>query len=170
MKPIGTQDIQTQRLFLRKLRQEDAGPLLTSGSFSGTPEEVANNVEARIREYDSPYAFHWVLEYDDQPIGRVLAWEVSPHDEYCQLGYDIAPEYRSQGLMSEALRAILRYLLTKVELNRVYCSVRASNIASNKVCQNAGMLLDGTLRKHRKCGADFEDVHVYSLLRDDLQS
>ncbi len=126
------------------------------------------NIENRIKDYDSPYTFHWVMEYNNIPIGRVLAWEVNPYDEYCQLGYDIAQEYRNQGLMTEAIKAILLYLLTEAEVNRVYCSVRVSNIASNKVCQNAGMVLDGTLRKHYKRDAGFDDVNVYSLIRDDL--
>ncbi len=170
MKYIGTQEIKTERLVLRKIKLEDAEQLLASGSLCGTVDEVVKNIENRIKDYDSPYAFHWVIEYHNMPIGRVLAWEVNPRNEYCQLGYDIAQEYRNQGFMTEAIKAILSYLLTEAEINRVYCSVRVPNTASNKVCQKAGMVLDGTLRKHFKSDAGFDDVNVYSLIRDDLQT
>lgn len=90
MKNTGTKEITTERLILRKIKLEDAELLSASGSLSGTLEEVKKNIEARIRDYESLYTYHWVIEYNNMPIGRVLAWEVNAHDEYCQLGYDIS--------------------------------------------------------------------------------
>lgn len=53
----------------------------------------------------------------------------------CSAGYDIAPEMRGHGYMTEAVGAVIRYLLTQADANRVYCSVRAHNIASCRVCE-----------------------------------
>ncbi|MCD8141678.1 MAG: GNAT family N-acetyltransferase [Clostridiales bacterium] len=168
MKNIGTQEITTQRLLLRKIKLEDAEPLLFSGSLSGTLDTARKNIENYIEEYNLSYTYHWVIDYDNKPIGRVLAWDVSLRDEYCQLGYDISQEFCSQGFMTEAIKAVLLYLLTKADFHRVYCSVRVPNIASNKVCQKAGMILDGTLRKHYKCNNGYDDVNIYSFIKDDL--
>lgn len=168
MKVIGTREIITERLLLRKIKLEDAEPLLLSGSLTGTSDEAVKNIENRIEDYNSPHTFHWVIENNGRPIGRVLAWEVSLRDEYCQLGYDIAQEFRNRGFMTEAIKAVLLYLLTEAEFHRVYCSVRVSNVPSNKVCQKAGMILDGTLRKHYKSNNGYDDVNVYSLIREDL--
>ena len=167
MKNIGTKEITTERLILRKIKLEDAEPLSASGSLSGTLEEVKKNIEARIKDYESPYTYHWVIEYNNMPIGRVLAWEVSTRDEYCQLGYNISPEYRNRGFMTEAIKAIIVYLVDAADFNRVYCNVRTNNIGSNKVCQKAGMTLDGVLRKHFKSDIGFDDVNVYSFIKDD---
>ncbi len=166
---IGTKEITTERLILRKIRREDAAPLSASGSLSGTLDEVKKNIEARIKDYESPYTYHWVIEYSGEPIGRVLVWEINPRDEYCQLGYDISPEHRNRGFMTEAIKAIIVYLLDEADFNRVYCNVRTNNIGSNKVCQKAGMTLDGVLRKHFKSDIGFDDVNVYSFIKDDLK-
>lgn len=169
MKNTGTKEITTERLTLRKIKLEDAGPLSASGSLSGTLEEVKKNIEARIKDYESSYTYHWVIEYNNVPIGRVLAWEVNPHDEYCQLGYDISPEYRNRGFMTEAIKAVMTYLVDEAGFNRVYCNVRTNNVSSNKVCQKAGMTLDGVLRKHFKSAVGFDDVNVYSFIKDDYK-
>lgn len=169
MKNTGTKEITTERLILRKIKLEDAEPLSASGSLSGTLEEVKKNIEARIKDYESLYTYHWVIEYNNMPIGRVLAWEVNAYNEYCQLGYDISPEYRNRGFMTEAIKAIIIYLVDEADFNRVYCNVRTNNISSNKVCQKAGMTLDGVLRKHFKSDIGFDDVNIYSFIKDDLK-
>lgn len=168
MKMVGTQEIRTKRLLLRKIKPEDVEPLLFSGSLSCTSDTAVENVNNYIEDYNLPYTYHWVIEYDNRPIGRVLAWDVSLRDEYCQLGYDISQEFRNQGFMTEAIKAVLLFLLTEADFHRVYCSVRVPNIVSNKVCQKAGMILEGTLRKHYKCKDGYDDVNVYSFIREDL--
>ena len=40
MKNIGTKEITTERLILRKIKLEDAEPLSASGSLSGTLERL----------------------------------------------------------------------------------------------------------------------------------
>ncbi len=169
MNKIGTQEIKTERLILRKLCIDDAEVLHQLGCLNGPLEEVTKNIEASINQYNNPLVFHWVIEYNKIPVGRIMAWEVSDYNEYCQLGYDVAKDYRCKGIMSEALKAVIMYLIEQVGANRVYCSVRTNNIGSNKCCIKAGMTLDGTLRKHYKSDNGFDNVNVYSFIKDDIK-
>jgi RimJ/RimL family protein N-acetyltransferase len=95
---------------------------------------------------------------------------VNPYDGNLQLGYDIGLAYRNHGYMTEAVRAVVRYLLTDAEAHRVYCSVRESNRASQRVCEKAGMTHEGTMRQHyaRQDGG-FDDVRIYGIVRGELQ-
>ena len=97
-------------------------------------------------------------------------WEVSPFNGYVQLGYDISPAWRGKGYMTEAVGAVIRYLLIDAEANRVYCSVRQSNMASRRVCEKNGMRHEGVLRQHyaRQDGG-YDDVYLYGIIRDDLK-
>lgn len=168
MKRIGTTALHTDRLCLRKLRKSDAAELFCAGVLGDTLTEAEEIVDNMIRYNDDPLNFHWVLEYEGKAVGRVKAWEVSVRDSYAQLGYDIGMAYRSLGLMTEAVRAVVRYLLTEAAFNRVYCIVRKNNIPSIRVCEKAGMTNEGVMRKHFAEGEAFADALVFGILASEL--
>lgn len=169
MKCIGTTVLHTDRLCLRKLRKSDAAELFNAGILGDTLAEAEEAVEIMIRDNDDPLNFHWAIEYEGKAVGRVKAWEVSIRDSYAQLGYDIGQAYRSLGLMTEAVRAVVRYLLTEAAFNRVYCVVRKNNTPSIRVCEKAGMTNEGVMRKHFADGAVFVDALIFGILASDLQ-
>ena len=165
MKQIGTNEINTKRLLLRRMRIEDAMSLKELGCLNGTLEEIKKNIENWIKEYENPLIYHWVIEYEEKAIGRIKVWEVSTYNEYCQLGYDVASAYRNKGIMTEALNAVFDYLLNQADFNRIYLQVRTNNIASNKVCEKCGMVLEGTMKKHFKSQDGFDDVNIWGITK-----
>lgn len=169
MNPIGTKELKTSRLILRKIQKDDAECLYASGSLGETLEDAEKVVENIIRYNDDPMTFSWVLEYQGKAVGRVKGWEINPHDNYIQLGYDIGEPFRGKGLMTEAVKAVCEYLLTECDFNRVYCMVRESNPASVRVCEKALMKEEGILRKHWiEPDGSYVDVHCFGILRSDL--
>lgn len=170
MKPIGTQTIRTPRLVLRAPEIKDAEALVRIKSLAMPVEGGRKAVASMVEERKHPFNFHWVITMDNVVIGRVKAWEVSPYNGYVQLGYDVGPDYRNRGYMTEAISAVIRYMLTEADANRVYCSVRESNLASRRVCERVGMTHEGTLRQHyaRQDGG-YDDVRIYGMIKSDLQ-
>lgn len=170
MKSIGTKTLTTSRLILRALKKEDADALIRNRSLPTSITEACAAVARMAEEMQKPFSFHWVITLEGVVIGRIKAWDVHPYNGYLQLGYDIGPEHRGNGYMTEALRAVIRFLLMEAEANRVYCSVRASNMASRRVCVKAGMIHEGTMRQHyaRQDGG-FDDVCIYGIIRTDLR-
>ena len=74
-----------------------------------------------------------------------------------------------KGLMTEAVKAVSEYLLKECEFNRVYCMVRESNHASNRVCEKAGMKHEGFLRNHWiQNDGSYTNVHYWGLLSSDI--
>lgn len=169
MKPIGTQTITTSRLVLRAPQMIDAEELVQAGALAMSAQEAKKSVAGMVEELRHPFTFHWVITLDGHAIGRVKGWDVSPYNGYLQLGYDVGSAYRNQGYMTEAVRAVIRYMLTKADANRVYCSVRAGNTASRRVCEKCGMQQEGVLRQHysRQDGG-YDDVHIYGIVKSDL--
>lgn len=168
MEAIGTIEIHTPRLKLRKICTSDAADLYSAGALGESLQEAEEIISNMMQYNDDPYSFHWVLEYEGNAIGRVKAWEVNCRDNYAQLGYDIGPDYRSMGLMTEAVRAVTMFLLSDAQFNRVYCMVRETNIPSIRVCEKAGMVYEGTMRKHfAQEDGTYVDVLIYGRIRDD---
>lgn len=169
MKGIGTKPIRTQRLVLRAPQMADAEPLVSIRSLAMPLADARRTVAAMMAESAKPFCFHWVITAGEQVVGRIKGWEVSPYNGYVQLGYDIGAEFRCRGYMTEAVQAVIRYLLTEADAHRVYCSVREGNMASRRVCEKSGMHHEGTLRQHyaRQDGG-YDDVRIYGILRDEL--
>lgn len=169
MKGIGTRPIRTQRLLLRVPCAEDAAPLVRIRSLAMPLAEAEKAVAAMVAESAKPFCFHWVITADGQAVGRIKGWEVNPYNGYVQLGYDVGAKFRCRGYMTEAVQAVVRYLLTEADAHRVYCSVRESNMASRRVCEKCGMFHEGTLRQHyaRQDGG-YDDVRIYGILREEL--
>lgn len=170
MKPIGTKTIRTPRLILRPPQPADAEALVRIKSLPMSLAEAHKAVASMVEDLSKPFTFHWVITLDDRAIGRVKAWDVNPYNGYLQLGYDIGPEHRGRGYMTEAVRAVIRFMLTEAQANRVFCSVRAGNAASRRVCEKAGMLLEGIMRQHyaRQDGG-YDDVCIYGVVKSDLE-
>ncbi len=169
MKAICTRTLHTDRLVLRAAQVSDAESLVAAGSLKMPLEEARQALEKMAEEARSPFGFHWVVTVDGMAVGRVKGWEVNPYNGYVQLGYDMAPEKRRQGLMTEAVQAVVHYLLKDAEANRVYCSVRETNVASRRVCEKTGMYLEGIMRQHyaRQDGG-YDDVWIYGIIRNDF--
>ena len=169
MKPIGTRPIRTDRLLLRAPVLSDGLALAEVKSLAMSPADAHKAVANMVEEQKHPFGFHWVIILDGLPVGRIKGWDVSPYNGYLQLGYDIAPAYRGHGYMTEAVSAVIRYLLLEADANRVYCSVRESNAASRRVCEKCGMTFEGTLRQHyaRQDGG-FDNVLIYGIVKSDM--
>lgn len=169
MKPIGTKTILTERLLLRPPQMEDAEPLVRIKSLAMPIYEAQKNVAKMLDELKQPFVYHWVITLDGTVVGRIKAWDVNPYNGYLQLGYDMGPEYRGQGYMTEAVRAVIHYMLKDAEAHRVFCSVRAGNAASRRVCEKSGMHFEGTLRQHyaRQDGG-YDDVCIYGIVKSDM--
>ena len=170
MKPIGTQVLTSHRLTLRSPQLEDAEALVHIKYLPMSLVEARKKIAAMLDELSKPFTYHWVITLEGVVIGRIKAWDVSPYNGYLQLGYDIGPEYRGKGYMTEAVQAVIRYMLKEAQANRVFCSVRAGNKASRRVCEKVGMTHEGTLRQHY-CRQDggYDDVCIYSVIKSDLE-
>lgn len=168
MKQIGTKTLSTERLTLRLMQPSDAADLFEGGILEDSLRGAEQAVENMMNYNDDPLNFHWILEYEGKAIGRIKVWEMHPSNNYAQLGYDLSVSFRNRGFMTEALKAVLDYLLFSAEFTHVYCMVRASNPSSLRVCQKAGMIEEGRMRKHWvEPDGTFTDVVIYGALAED---
>ncbi len=85
-----------------------------------------------------------------------------------EMGYWVGVPYWGNGYCSEAARALLAYGFHQLQLNRIFAEHFASNPASGRVMQKIGMTYEGTLRQHMCKWEQFEDMKVYSILREEF--
>jgi [ribosomal protein S5]-alanine N-acetyltransferase len=107
---------------------------------------------------------------DARLVGSIALREIDPDHLQAELGYWIGVPYWGQGYATEAARAVVNLGFEQLGLNRIYAHHMARNPASGRVLERIGMRCEGLLRQRVRKWGRFEDVVIYSRLRDDPAS
>ena len=86
-----------------------------------------------------------------------------------ELGYWIGTAFWNNGYCTEAVRAVVRYGLEELVLNRIEARHMTKNPASGRVMAKAGMKLEGVMRQQVLRRDSFEDMAIYGVLASDLE-
>ncbi|HEV7127749.1 MAG TPA: GNAT family protein [Ktedonobacterales bacterium] len=172
--------IETARLVLRQIRPGDAAARYTTFSdpevmaFYG--EELHQSVEesrAHIAAVDGWYArregIRWgvTLRGADEVIGSCGFFNFDEGFHRAELGYELQRAFWRQGIMREALRAILSYGFATMGLGRIEALVSGGNEASAALLRALGFTLEGTLRQRIYLRDRFWDELYFGLLREE---
>jgi RimJ/RimL family protein N-acetyltransferase len=87
--------------------------------------------------------------------------------EYCgEVNYYVAPQYRSTGLATEALRAVLHFGFTSIRLTRIQGRCPPTNLASERVMLKAGLKFE---RMIAAAAVGSPDEKLFAITRENLQ-
>jgi len=180
---IGTQQIETHRLLLRRFTMEDVADA-HHGWFSDPDVAMYMRWDAHMDiSQTEEFIAHWVANYEelnfyrwvitlkaaDRAIGSIGFHIPDDYDAVADVSYALSKAHWGKGIVSEALAAVLRYALLDVGLNRVEAFHAVSNPASGKVMRKAGMRHEGFVRQKYRSHAGFEDCELYAILQEDLK-
>ncbi|WP_310604000.1 GNAT family N-acetyltransferase [Anaerosporobacter sp.] len=175
----GTQNIQTERLHLRKYSINDAEDIFKNYA---TDERVAKfltwekyeNIEdlktfifSQINAYEDNI-YSWVIEYQNEVIGSISVTEKSEKNKSCEIGYCIGFEFWNKGITTEAVSAVIKYLF-EVGYHRIVAKHDVENPASGKVMMKCNMTYEGRLREYYlRHDGTYSDSLVYSILISEI--
>ena len=170
--------LQTARLILREVRPADAADVLV---FRGDPyvqrfnseplktrQEAAVFIEEALQQHATQAGFGWAitLRGQDRVLGGVSlhAWE--KYHRRAEVGYDLARAFWGQGIGSEAVRAVLAFGFTQLNLNRIEAATIADNHESVNLLKKLGFRLEGLRRGYSwEEDGTFHDSAMFGLLR-----
>lgn len=168
----------TERLKLRIMTPADAADMFayasdpavtrhTSWPAHRSIDESRAQLARVVARYERGEVAGWGLEH--RAAGRFigtagyLRWDVE--DRCAEVGYALSRACWGQGLMTEALRAIVAFGFERMQLNRIEARCNADNIGSYRVMEKAGMTFEGTIRERYLVDGAFIDLRLYSILR-----
>ena len=118
--------------------------------------------------WTSQHASWVVRDHDGTVIGQVSLHQIDPRNGSAEVGYWLAPAGRGRGLATHALDTAARFAFDVLELARVELFHATGNLASCRVAERAGFLLEGTARQSFVYGdGQRHDEHVHARLATD---
>ena len=172
----------TERLLLRAPEPADALALFRIMSdprvtryFGTVPMSALDEAERRVAGFQASFqdrrGIRWaiVLRETGEYIGSCGYWRLIPEHLRAEIGYELAPECWGQGLMTEAIGAVLGFGFTTMGLHSVEAQIHPENTGSRRVLEKLGFVQEGYFRENFYEPADgsFTDTAVFSLLQAD---
>lgn len=164
---------------IRKWELADAADLATALSNKKILDNLRDGLpypytEQNGREYittmlaaDENDTFAFAVTADGKVIGSIGAFrQTNVHNKTAELGYYIAEEYWSKGIMTEAVKQLCDYVFTHTDIIRIYAEPFAYNVGSCRVLEKAGFQCEGILRSNAVKNGKVLDMKIYSRLRE----
>lgn len=177
----GTKVLETERLILRRLVEEDAEKCFSN--WMSDPEvtkfltwpthknidETRRVLRYWIAKYGDNAFYQWVivLKESAEPIGTISVVSANEDIDAVEIGYCIGKRWWKQGYTSEALARVITFLFEEVKVNMVYASHDIENPNSGRVMRKCGMKYEGTMRQSKKNNRGIVDACMHSILAEE---
>lgn len=176
--------IETERLILRPWRETEARSLFKYakdpdiGPIAGwlPHTSVENSLEIIRTVFSAPETYAVVLKETGEPVGCCgIMFSNGLHTaeiKNCEveIGYWIGKPYWGQGLIPEAVRALLYRSFNDLQLNAVWCGYYDGNIKSKRVCEKSGFKYHHTRTGIISPLGDERTEHFYKMTKEDYDA
>jgi RimJ/RimL family protein N-acetyltransferase len=174
-------ELETERLLIREFKQTDLDSIHEYASDTevvkympfgpNTIEDSKNFLDrASSRQQEetrTDYELAVTLKDSNKLIGGCRINKVS--EIQAHIGYIFNKKYWGYGYATETARALVDYGFTELEMHRIYASCDPDNIASRRVLEKAGLVLEGRLREDMVVHGKFRDSLILGLLKHEWE-
>ena len=176
--------IETKRLILRPWLESEAAILYKYasdpdiGPAAGWPPHtsVENSLEIIQTVFAAPETYAVVLKHTGEPIGCCgIMFADSFHsadmkDGEAEIGYWLGKPYWGQGLIPEAVSALLWRGFYELSLNTIWCGYYDRNAKSKRVCEKCGFKYHHTNSDVISPLGDKRTEHFHIMTKEDYNA
>ncbi len=177
-------EILTEHLTLRALEVSDAQRIFEYRSrpdvsrFQSWGTESADDIHLCLSELPqtepgqpgSWYQIGIILRSSGELIGDCGFQVLATEPREAEVGIALAPEFQGQGYATEALRALLDYLVVALGKDRIYGSVDPRNDRSMKLLQRVGMRKEAQRVKSLWFKGEWVDDAIFAVTASEWKS
>lgn len=144
----------TDRLILRKATKADGNEILflrsdpSVNKYINRPttknlKEAKDFIEKNEHEIQKGQNINWniTLKNDPKMIGTICLWNFSEDLKIGEVGYDLQPQFQGKGIMSEALKCVVKFGFEKLDLEKIEAYTHRKNESSKKLLENNKFIL-----------------------------
>ncbi len=168
--------LQTPRLLLREVTPLDAPAIFKMRSdphvmryIGKLPMQDISEAKELIETYQKAYeqneAVNWAICLHDQPewlIGIVGFWKMDKANHRTEIGYTLNADYWRQGIMDEAMTAVIEYCFKTLDFHSIEANTAPENDASGRILEKHGFVQEAYFRENFYFEGQFLDSRIYS--------
>ncbi|BCM92688.1 putative ribosomal N-acetyltransferase YdaF [Abditibacteriota bacterium] len=175
--------IETERLVLRNLRSEDAEeyycqlrsafdspsrPPWAYGFELRSVEAVRDSIKFTENAWKKKARIKWGLCLKNgEFVGQCELYDFA-NQVKAEIGYWLGAVHQNQGLMSEAITAVVDYAFGPMGMNRIYAKTATKNTSSIAMLRKVGFVQEGILRQDGYRDGLWTDTALMAILSSDL--
>lgn len=104
----------------------------------------------------------FAIEIEGEAAGSIGIFpQTDIHEKSAEIGYWLSEKYWRNGIMSSAVRDIVKYGFDTFDIVRIYAKPFSSNERSQRVLEKAGFALEARLKKALYKNGEFMDELIY---------
>lgn len=141
------------------MRYWDSAPLRDLAGARSYVDEIHGKLRSRT-------LFQWGLarRTDDRVVGTCTLFHLDPGHRRAEVGFALARAAWGQGLMSEALTALIRFAFGTLALHRLEADVDPRNDPSLRALERQGFRKEGYMRERYHLNGETQDTVFLGLL------
>ncbi len=176
MNHLGTVQLKTDRLILRRFMESDAegifhsfvndaGFLYYANKEARSLAQEKESLKGIDERYENKDYYNWLITLKDGAVIGAINLNVEDYNESLEFNYAVDDRHRGNGYMTEALLAVREFAVNELRVNRFFGGCEIDNHASACVMEKCGLRFEGILRNHLKLSDGYHDMRVYSFIR-----
>lgn len=170
-------NLETERLILRRVDNNDYKEVLSLRSNPETmkyiPRPILKNdeealahilmIETKIQNNEG---INWAITIKGDPklIGVIGHYRIQLENYRAEIGYMILPEFNGQGIVTEAVKEVVKYGFEIMKLHSIEAVIDPDNVASANVLKKNGFVKEAHLKENEFHEGRFYDSVIYSIL------
>lgn len=170
-------NLETERLFLRRVDVKDVNEIIALRSNPETmkyiPRPLVKTIEDALEhiammdtKIENNEGINWAITQKGNPklIGVIGHYKIKPEHYRAEIGYMLLPEFSGKGIISEAVKEVVKYGFKGMQLHSIEAVIDPENNASAKVLEKNGFVKEAHLKENEFFEGRFLDSVIYSLL------
>ena len=126
-------------------------------------------IRRTLSEFAEDGRFNAVIIFDGRMAGTIGFHNLNKTNRSAEIGYWLAREFEGRGLITRSCSALVDYLFTVMDLNRVQINCNDANVRSRAVPERLGFKMEGTHRQVEFLHDRFGDLVIYAMLREEWE-
>ena len=102
---------------------------------------------------------------ENEMIGKVILFQFSQKNGRAEIGYLLNRKYWRQGVMKQALGAVIEFAFNTLDLHRIEADVDSENIPSIGLLEKMGFEREGLFRERWRVYGEWQDSVMLALLK-----
>ena len=172
------EEIETERLILRKVVDEDAETLYKNiynnfdyyKYYYQLPFKNFEEYKTLVEKYKEYYAkgnhFRWgiVLKETNEIIGLTQLHTRDNVNNHCKIAWIIGYNYNKKGYAKEATEAVIKFGLEKIKYHRIDAEIVEGNQPSINLAEKLGMHFESTREDDYRVEGKYYNHKVYTII------